>query len=581
MIKKIEIVNVKGIGLAGTNGIFEFDIIPNKPAIFVAPNGYGKTSFALAFNSLNNSRIDLPKEQYHKNDENNKPSITLNYIDTNNVPNTLRATHTQNDIKNDFDWFVINNQVFAKAKKSKIQGNIIASASLDIPPIVLINSIPPNIAFNYSFTNQKREFGTNGKILPNISALFQNKKLLSILFDNLVNLERIYGQTELNHINNFIAEINGINDTQDNLLNWIENNKLDFLNNLRNISQISSILSTFDLGFNLSTTNFLAAYQLAKVYNSNKGQFTSALKRTNYELEKENYEQIFSDFNTSWQKIKPSEKDGALILEFPKNNFISNGERDILCLIGLLKKVELKFKKSNCILIVDEVFDYLDEANLIAAQYYITQFINIFKEQNKFLYPIILTHLNPFYFKNFVFGNQKVHYLFKNGASINPHFRKFLLKRDDDSIKDEVSMHHLHYHPNHINIRHKFEALGLKPTWGDSSIFDNYIYAEFIKYSLNDNTYDPFAVCCAVRKKIENKVYNKIVSVEFRNEYLVTHKTPNKLAYAEEKGVILPETYYLLGIIYNDGLHYKNNESAIASKLENITVRKMICDLDK
>ena len=258
---------------------------------------------------------------------------------------------------------------------------------------------------------------------------------------------------------------------------------------------------------------------------------------------------------------------------------ISNGQRDIMCFIALLKQAEMKLSKQKSLLIIDEIFDYLDDANLITVQYYVTKLIKKFKNNGKMLFPIILTHLNPYYFKNYTFSKQKIFFLEKKEAEINPHFRKILVKRDDQLIKDNLSRHHLHFDPTPINIRPDFKTLNLKPTWGNSLIFEKYINDEFIKYSNNESIYDPFAVCCAVRKKIEESVYNQLENEDFKLEFLDAKTTPNKLDYADSKGVIIPEIHYLLGIIYNDGLHWKDNESTIAGKLENLTIRKMISEI--
>jgi hypothetical protein len=120
----------------------------------------------------------------------------------------------------------------------------------------------------------------------------------------------------------------------------------------------------------------------------------------------------------------------------------------------------------------------------------------------------------------------------------------------------------------------------LKPTWGNSETFDLYLNEEFIKYRNEESEYDPFAVCCYIRKRVEQSAYNKIVNPIFKQEFLDTYRTSEKLKYAENKGIIIPETNYLLGIIYNDGMHWKNNEDAISGKLENLTIRKMISEIE-
>jgi hypothetical protein len=99
---------------------------------------------------------------------------------------------------------------------------------------------------------------------------------------------------------------------------------------------------------------------------------------------------------------------------------------------------------------------------------------------------------------------------------------------------------------------------------------------------LANQPYDPFAVCGALRVKIEEIAYNKLQSPEARTAFLSTHKTRSKLEKAEEMGIVSPESHYLLGIIYNEGMHWKDNQdnvSPIASKLENLTIKKLIRDV--
>ncbi len=580
LIKKIGIKNVKGIGSTTPNGKYEFDLYPNKPNIFVAPNGFGKSSFLIAFKSLNTRKIKLEKNNYFENNEDNKPSIKISYLDNNNEPQEKTATDDSNEINDVFDWFVINNQVFAKAKKSRIGGTVIASASLETPPFTLVKTIPDKVQFQYSIKIQKDNFGRNSKILSNISGLYKNKKLIYELNKFHSTLGRISGQRVQQRIGEFIIRVNSQNGTREDLLTWIEDNELETLNTIPNLFEIVELLKSFDLGFTNISEHYLSAIQIACAFNENQNIFKSATKWSNYELEKEAYKNLFKDFNSSWKSFEPKEKNGSLIIEIPQACHISNGERDIMCFIALLKQAEMKLSKQRSILIIDEIFDYLDDANLIAAQYYVTKLIKKFKNNGKMFFPIILTHLNPYHFKNYTFSKQKIFFLEKKEAAISPHFRKILINRDDQLIKDNLSRHHLHFNPTPINIRPDFETLNLKPTWGDSSIFETYINDEFRKYSNNESIYDPFAVCCAVRKKIEEFVYNKLENEDFKEEFIeATNTTPNKLDYADSKGVIIPETYYLLGIIYNDGLHWKDNESAIAGKLEHLTIRKMISEI--
>ena len=227
------------------------------------------------------------------------------------------------------------------------------------------------------------------------------------------------------------------------------------------------------------------------------------------------------------------------------------------------------------------MFDYLDDANLTAAQYYITTFIKEYDSLGKRIYPLILTHLNPNYFKNFAFSNQKVYYLDNTVIQVSPHMIRLLKNRENTTIKADLDKYLLHYDPSTINKRTEFKALALPETWGEANNFILHINNEVTKYLANQQ-YDPFAVCGALRIKIEEIAYNKLQSAEARTTFLATHKTRSKLEKAEEMGVISPESHYLLGIIYNDGMHWKDNQdnvSPIASKLENLTIKKLIRDV--
>jgi len=172
MITKIEIQNVKGIGTTTENCNYNFEISPNKPNILVAPNGFGKSSFSVAFKSLQSGKIVLDKEHFYKNNEQNLPSINITF-EENGTTKTISANHASNNIKSEFDYFVINNQIFAKAKKNNLGGFVIASASLEMPPIVLINNIPDLVHFDYTVTHLREIFGQNGKILKNIYSIFR------------------------------------------------------------------------------------------------------------------------------------------------------------------------------------------------------------------------------------------------------------------------------------------------------------------------------------------------------------------------------------------------------------------------
>ncbi|PTT76172.1 hypothetical protein DBR25_06690, partial [Chryseobacterium sp. HMWF001] len=222
MIKKITIENIKGI----SNKTFDLNITPNKPSILVAPNGFGKSSFAIAFKSMNQRRIKLNEDDLHENNISLQPKILIEYQTIDGTILNLEATASTNTIYPHLDYFVINNQLKPRGIGSQYGGR--ATAVLDINNIVLIDSIPPNIPFQYHHRNYKQKFGVNSKILPNATVLFQNKILIEKISENYLILERANGLTFQNKINNVISQINENPTTMtvDKLLNWIDSSLL-------------------------------------------------------------------------------------------------------------------------------------------------------------------------------------------------------------------------------------------------------------------------------------------------------------------------------------------------------------------
>lgn len=569
-IKDIRIKNVKGI----EDRTFELNIIPNKPSILVAQNGFGKSSFATAFNSLNANRIDLDKDNYHKNDEGNEPYISITLVQD-SVETLLEADSGNNSINSEINIVVINSRL--KAKVGGIFGQRRPSASINLENITLVKTIPRIVKFNYSIRTQKTDFGDNGKILLTIQPLLDSKIIIKHLFYNITVLEKAIQPLNQRGIQNFIDSVNERSGSDEVIKQWIIDNKIEELISIEPLEQLKNILQSYDLSFTSLSDYYLSAIQVINLYKTDKDNYKKASKYLIYQLEKEEYITLFEDFNSTWIEVKPRVKSGSLILDFPKVHSISNGQRDILNFIALLQQAKNKFNKQNCLLIIDEVFDYLDEGNLVAVQYYISNFIEKLKSEGKYFYPLILTHLNPYHFKNFTFSKQKVYFLNEIRYGINQHFKKLIQNRDDSSIKDDIAKHHFHFHTNIINIRDKFIALSLKETWGENTLFYNHINDEIQKY-LTDEDYCPFSVCCALRVVIEKNIYAKLSS-ETKTIFLDTKGTKKKLDVAVDSGVEVKEIYYLLGVIYNDGLHWSDKVDKtipIITNLENITIKNMI-----
>ncbi|MEO8236249.1 MAG: hypothetical protein ABI549_12595 [Flavobacterium sp.] len=595
MIRRIEIENIKGISSGIERKVFTLDILPNKPSLLVAPNGFGKSSFSTAFDSLNRNRINLHEDDLHKKNSANRPSILLNYKDDGGTDIDLTATDSSNTISGVFDCFVIKNQVKAKGVGQSFGGRINVSASLNVEPIILIDSITPNTTLTYSYTGNKTSFGSNGKVLTNINPILTIGGLFIELLkaENTTILTRSRNSTVQQAILDFTSRVNAQpnSKTIGELIAWINTNELATLQAIPYMSNLAAIIKNFDLNFqiNREVESYLSAIQISNLFDLDRNAFKSFCNRKEYENEKESYTTLFEDFNSTWVEFKPREKNNQLILEFPKAHLISNGQRDVLCFMALLEKAKKKLTKQNCILIIDEVFDYLDDANLVAVQYYTSQFIEEFKFKNKKIYPLILTHLDPIHFKGYVFGRKlklKIYYLDRYEATVSEHLIKVLKQRNISTsiLKNDIEKYLLHFHVDLINRRQDFDDLGLKQTWGEGNNFDNYVYGEAQKYFNDETTFDPLAVCCAVRKKIEENVYNLISEVAHQNTFLnvMTGGTNEKLDFAESIGINVNEAYSFLGIVYNEALHWKDdrdknaNISPAMGKLQNITIKKLV-----
>lgn len=90
------------------------------------------------------------------------------------------------------------------------------------------------------------------------------------------------------------------------------------------------------------------------------------------------------------------------------------------------------------------------------------------------------------------------------------------------------------------------------------------------------------AICFGVRVRIEELLYGSITDPLHQQSFIAEHGTKKKLEYCEQVGIDVPEIYYLLGIIYNDRLHWRNGMDIVkpvALKLENITIKNMIRDI--
>ena len=269
--------------------------------------------------------------------------------------------------------------------------------------------------------------------------------------------------------------------------------------------------------------------------------------------------------------IQTTEKNGELILEFPKAETISNGQKDVLTFAAELMIFKASINKDKkYLLIIDKVFDYLDDANTLAAQYYLSKIVNSNKGN---IYIMLLTHLNPFSFRNYVFNPRMINEVYlsesvplaTNDMKTFIAFREWLEPRkhpERQGLYDDISKDILHYNPNavdHSNDIASYHKPGVKSTWGNPDTFKEMLISELNKYLTFNPTYDPYAVAVALRLKVEKTMYLSLSNQNLKDAFIGTHKTNDKLEFCENNGIMVPDAYFIVNSIHNSADHLKQN----------------------
>lgn len=578
MIKTIRIKNVRGL----KDHTIDLNMIPNKPSILVAPNGSGKSSFALAFKSLKHSRIELPKEDVHEGNSSLLPEIE---ICTEN--GTYKATHSSNEISRQFSVYVINNRDEASASIFNIQGKRVAKSKTLIKPVILINQIHEDVQLADTLVSDFDLGGLTRGVLPDIKKVLSNDEFMARIKSSVL----ILTPSKEPIVDSFLSRIKTYAGTKKQILEKIEQNDLKPLMKIKSISStVETLMGCYpDLP---RESLCLMAIRLIKINKKDHKSFKKKIAYAKDKVLQKEYKELFSSLKATWKDIRPKTSDGQLVIEITDTKRISNGERDIIVLLALLKQAESALTKESNILIVDEVFDYLDDGNFIAAQYYVTLLIEKIKAQGRNIYPIILSHIDPTYFRSFAFSKMKIYYLNKRSQPmLSDRMRKLLLKRGRGSsgagssvAYDLISRYMLHFYSDYGNTSGLDGSIldGDLSVWIDVSVFKEYCKEETKKYLKDDpsRSYDAVAVCIWLRECIEKTIYEKLPE-DKRNGFIDTHGTSEKMSYANDLGVSSPEIFSLLGSLYNDNLHIKDGDTKylgqrLYSKLDNNTIKSMI-----
>jgi len=335
MITNITITNIRGFGQ--TNNSINVNLKTNKINILIAPNGSGKSSFALAFDSLNKNRLDVEAESLYQHNNANIPELSIT-IDG----NIYKASNSNNDIFSVIEPYVINSRLKAKAITKNINNRFATSTGrLTIENISICKIPPKNKAF-YHYQDLKKSFGRNGKLLKNLGEILSNVNFLSDIINHFPQLEKFHTKSRTKLVDSIRTEINNKNGTSDEIKANIDYNIFAAIEKDDNYVAVISIPQIHGES---SLDNFLNFYQLLCIYKDNKAELSKASNRAEYERNKQNLNQTLKMVDSSGLKLQASEKKDELIVNFPNATFFSNGERDLLSFICQLVCFKARMKK--------------------------------------------------------------------------------------------------------------------------------------------------------------------------------------------------------------------------------------------
>lgn len=582
MITNITISNIKGYGI--TDNSIDVNIDPSRVNILVAPNGFGKSSMAMAFKSLKKTKLEVEVDALHNQDETLQPSVSI-CLDG----NTYIANSNKNDISKEITPYVINCKLDVKATSQNIHGRYSISKGSLIIGDVEICSIPAKQPKFYKYSELTHCFGAKDMVLTNIEPLFGDNMFVGLIQDYAQFFEKFKAQKRQALVDEVVAKIKQEKGTISEIRKSIADNVFSNLEAESNYMSLDELLSYGDRSSHID--KFDLFYQLFYLYKYKKDELMKASRRAVYNGFKLRFDENLHLLDTTLKGIHSSENKSTnkLMVTFPEAKRISNGQRDLLTFVSQLTEFKTNLKEGKkYLLIIDEVFDYLDDANMIAAQYYLSSIL----KDNSDIYVVLLTHLNPVYFRSYVFNKklQNPQYLLNVQAKSSDAMKAFItfregLNRTDesqDTLYGNLSRYFFHYESSTTDLSAGISAKpNLRTNWFKGINLKTYVLGELNKYLGDDataKTYDPYAVCLGIRYRVEKIAYDLLGTVEQKETFVSTKKTDKKLEYAETQGVVVPNACFFLSLIHNDADHLKdpNAEKPCVYKLDHPILKNVV-----
>lgn len=591
MIRNITIQNIKGYGTPPIT--LDVELKPNRVNILFAPNGTGKSSLAAAFKSLKRGNLSVDKELKFQKDENLPSSLSLELDDV-----VYTADNAKNEISPVLSCWVIKSGIDSEATLHNMGNFATATSYIDITDVELCKVVKL-ASTGYSINAIKRNFGKNKKILQNLGVEMESPKFLHKLKPIYTQLDVFLSANSRRAlIEDVLQKINNLRGNEQEVLAKIDE---DWLSDIKNepryqlITQQLAILYPNDS----ACTLFLRFFQLIYHWKDNKTKIKAAVAYWEYIDFKNHIDKELKLLDTTWKNIHTEEVKDKLVVRFPHADEISNGQRDLLTFIVNIIKFKAKIRPDHkYLLLIDEVFDYLDDANMIAAQYYLTELLN---HSNNNLYLCILSHLNPYTFRSYVFSEKKINPQYLR-ATIPTATRKMLAfiafretmnqeGKGGDANKRQLyhKLSHdlFHYNPTVKDYSTDIATFktdhNLDESWGNTDVLHQILIDEVNKYLSDAAQYDPYAVAMALRLRVEKLMYDRLLNQGQKTQYINQKMTKNKFAYCEEIGIDVPDVYNIVSAIHNEADHVKIDhltsayiEKPMVYKLQHLAIKGIL-----
>ncbi|ASP76502.1 hypothetical protein CDO28_34645 (plasmid) [Sinorhizobium meliloti] len=569
-ISKIHIENIRGFEKVSLT----VNLRPNCTNILVAPNGFGKSSICTAFNCARGSKLNVDEKDKHKKKDTAVSRLSIEYDG-----NTLHANSNLNEISGEFDIHVIKSNIEPKAKLPKINGFTVAKPYLEIPSLDLGPTFDKE-KINFDINKYKLLFANNSKVVPNLSTRCDDELFRSELLNVIASIDKLKQKKSSDLFEEMIETVKGFGGTKASISDKVEAEYAQKVDELPHLKAVFDVVMKHGQG-STWLDSAIICYILMDLSGSDRPNLKKWLQYAVYSRRLQSLKDFIGDINGAWVTAEIKETRGRVLVNFPDASSLSNGQRDLLYFGCNLLRTRETTSTKPCILLIDEVFDYLDDANIVVAQYFMSKLIDAYREEGRQIYICLLTHLDPLYFKGYALKRQQTVYLGDTTQKISETMRKVIAHRDDTCWATDLSRHFLHYHPDDRDISEIFNTrYGLPKKHGKSHGFYEFLKEEWDKCVAGGGSYDPFAVCAYVRVQIEQCTYSRIQTQPEREKFLLEcNGTANKLEFADSIGILVPEACLLLGVVYNDALHRKgaiDQSSTIALKLRNLGLQSMM-----